>query len=147
MSYVFRIPIAQSYASAIGRAAYNFAYLEWGIICIGEKIQPGFINVVEGKPAGSTASHFGKVLSSASTLDPHLNARLKKLAASFEDLAKKRNLLLHGTPMTAPDQEQLLRYFGKGKIFEWGEEDILKAAEDFELAAIEANDIFHNGLT
>jgi hypothetical protein len=41
-----RIPADDRYLRDLGRATYNFAYLEWGVIWIGEKLDPGFLNKV-----------------------------------------------------------------------------------------------------
>jgi hypothetical protein len=147
MKYCFKIPAGQSYLSALGRATYNFAYLEWGIVWIVEKLRPGYINKVRGKTAGDIAKEFKKAAVGAAIPDPQLKSRIVALASSFEVLVCRRNKLVHGNPMTATGGEQRLLYSGKSATFEWSESDILDAARDFESAAIEANDIFHNSLT
>jgi hypothetical protein len=145
VSYQFRIPVEQSYLSALGRATYNFAYLEWGIVWIVEKLRPGYLNKVRGQTAGQIAREFENA--AADIPDPQLNSRIATLASLFDALVSRRNQLVHGNPISATGGEQRLLYYGKSdNTFEWSEADILQAALDFEAAAIEANDIFHNNL-
>jgi hypothetical protein len=143
MSYKPRIPVADSYVAALGHAAYNFAYLEWGIVWLGETIQPGFIGKVRSLTAGLIASQFD-VLVDAIPNDPaHL--RLKALATSFIALVVERNRLMHGTPFTAEGGEQRLLYRGRSDRRDWSTEGIIEAARSFEKAAIEAGDLLYGG--
>jgi hypothetical protein len=145
MSNEFRIPVEQSYLSAVGRATYNFAYLEWGIVWIVEKLRPGYLNKVRGHTAGQIAREFEKA--AEDIVDPQLNSRIAALASSFSVLVTRRNQLMHGNPITAKGGEQRLLYYGRsGTTFEWSEADILQAALDFEAAAIQASEIFHSSL-
>ena len=76
MSNEFRIPVEQSYLSAVGRATYNFAYLEWGIVWIVEKLRPGYLNKVRGHTVlGVTRGHVGDWLSGRSK--PKMDVALK----------------------------------------------------------------------
>jgi len=147
MSYDFRIPVEAAYLSALGRATYNFTYLEWGIVWIAERLRPGYANTVRGKTAGDIAKDFERL--SKQPTDSGLKARLTSLASNFQALVERRNGLIHANPMTADGGAQRLRDPGKpGKrdVFEWAETDILELAHKFELAAIDANEIFHKAL-
>lgn len=148
MSYQFRIPVEERYLNAVGRATYNFAYLEWAIVWIAEKLNPGYVNSVRGKTAGCIAADFESAVLRQS-IDPGLKNRLATLASNFKALVEQRNGLVHANPMTATGGEQRLRDSSKPKkrdAFEFAESDILKLASEFELAAIEANEIFHSAL-
>ena len=144
LPYAPRIPVADSYVAAIGRAAYNFAYLEWSIVWLGETLQPGFINTVGSLTAGQIARQFESFAASVHGADSD-NLRLKTLAASFLDLVHDRNNLLHGNPFTGDSGEQRLLYNGKSGRRDWSAEDIIEAARAFENASIEANELLHGG--
>lgn len=147
MSYDFRISAEATYLSALGRATYNFAYLEWGIVWIAERLGPGYVNTVRGKMAGKIATDFERL--SQQPTDSSLKARLTLLASNFKALVERRNGLIHANPITADGGAQRLRDSGKpGRrdVFEWAESDILELAREFELAAIEAIDILHKAL-
>ena len=62
MSYQFRIPVEERYLSALGRATYNFAYLEWQIVWIINVLDPDYVNSVRGKTAGCIAKDFQRVV-------------------------------------------------------------------------------------
>jgi hypothetical protein len=145
MVYQPRIPVDPDYVSALGRATYNFAYLEWGMVWLAERLQPGYLSTVGNKMAGRIASDFEAIVKSSSISDTSIERRLKELSKTFKGLVVRRNQLVHGAPCTAPGGEQRLRYSGKGTGFEWQESDILTAAQDFETAAIEANALSHGG--
>lgn len=146
MSYRPRIPVAASYAAAIGRATYNFAYLEWQIVSICEKLKPGFVYTIGKNTAGWLARRFQSIIANATPADPSARARLEALAVSFHSLVARRNMLVHGHPFTAHGGEQRLGYAGNGSFVEWTESNILSAAMEFETAAIEGNAIYYKHL-
>jgi hypothetical protein len=130
--------------AAVGRAAYNFAYLEWGIVWLAETMEPGFVAAVGSLTAGQIADRFEQFVNRIANTDPDL-PRLKALAASFFDLVDDRNALVHGRPYTAQGDEQRLLYNGRKGRRDWTIEDIIEAARSFEKAAIEAGNLLHNG--
>ena len=50
-----RLPVERSYAELMGYAVYNFTYLEWAIIWLVERMQPGFLATVRSLTAGAIA--------------------------------------------------------------------------------------------
>ncbi len=58
MSLPFRTPGEDAYLMALGRATFIFASLEWNVIGIGERFDPGFIYASAKMPAGSIAQSF-----------------------------------------------------------------------------------------
>jgi hypothetical protein len=144
--YQQQIQVSREYATLLGYAAYDFAYLEWGIVWIGQKLALGFIDHVKDKTAGCIAADFQSLVSSAGMSDPALSSRLACLATSFRALVVRRNQLMHGTPYTARGGEQRLGYSGKSGDTDWSEDQIIALAQQFEKAAIEANDILHNAM-
>ena len=131
-----RVPVAEGYVRALGRAAYNFSYLEWGIVWLAETIGPGFLTRVSGMTAGTIAREFEKLSGSCGDSD---SDALRALASTFGGLVKDRNALLHGVPYTAQGGEQRLRHLGPESTRDWTEALILEAAQRFEAAALEAN--------
>ncbi len=90
-AYSFRIQVAEEYVKALGRATYNFAYLEWGIVCIGQALKPGFINEVSELTARRIGIKVAKIIA-ASSGHP-LFQQLSTLSAKFSELVKRRGLL------------------------------------------------------
>lgn len=138
----FRVPIAEDYVRALGRAAYNFSYLEWGVVWLAETIEPGFLRRVSGMTAGTIARTFVSLSKSCADSDAEA---LQQLASNFSDLVKERNALLHGVPYTASGGEQRLRHLGPNGHRDWSEKLILDVAQKFELAAIDANRLLRSG--
>jgi hypothetical protein len=137
------IPVANDYVAAFGRAMYNFAYLEWGIVWLAETIGPGYMQQERG-----TARNIGEKFSALvnqRTQNEQDHSRLKNLAATFLTLVEDRNALAHGIPHTAEGGEQRLGYDRKGVRRDWSIAAMLKIAKDFEDAAIEANALLHGG--
>jgi hypothetical protein len=142
MSYDPKIPVAHEYVSALGRAAYNFSYFEWGIVWLTETLSPGFLNRVGGMTAGTIAREFQDLAAACQETDAD---DLKALASTFADLVRDRNGLLHGVPYTAGNGEQRLRHIGPSGKRDWSVEMILAAAQRFEIGAIEAGRLLHAG--
>lgn len=142
----YRIPVAQNYAEALGRAVYSFCYLEWGVIWIIECLSQGFLADATGKTAGQIADRFLNEVKQPHGLDTSLEARLHGFAQSFQILVRSRNALVHGNPYTADDGEQRLGYYGKAGRIEWPLSDIVDVTLEFEAAATEASDLLHNHL-
>lgn len=67
MTYQPRIPADQVYLQALGRAFYNFTYMEWGIIWTIVKLSSdGFDSVPRGEPAGKIARALTKAIEGTS---------------------------------------------------------------------------------
>lgn len=144
MTYHSRIPAEAEYLKAVGRAFYNFTYLEWVVVwTIGRFSEDGFGSV----PKGQTASHIAKALTKAiAATEPPLPDKLRhdlvKFHESYLESIARRNKLLHAHPYTAVDGTQQL---GGGGI-EWPIDVVDEAAMFFESAAMTGNEIFHGDL-
>ena len=112
MSYRPRIPATEAYLAAIGRAAYNFSYLEWGIIWSGEDLTPGFLARSSSLPAGQIADCFSSIVGKLAPDHPAKD-RLAASAPAFAQLVVTRNQLMPANPSTAAGGEQRLQYAGK----------------------------------
>lgn len=144
MPYQSRIPADPDYVQAVGRAFYNFTYLEWVVVWTIVKLSAnGFASV----PKGKTASHIAKSLINAidQTLPPlpkDLRRRLIKFHQDYLAAIKTRNKLLHAHPYTAAGGLQQLG----GGGHQWPINAVDSAAMMFEETAIEGNEIFHGDL-
>jgi hypothetical protein len=144
MAYHSRISAEPEYLLALGRAVYNFAYLEWGIIWTIVKLSAdGFDCVPKGKPAHVIARAFSAAIKNAKPpLSAQLRHQLVKVDESYRAAIKRRNKLFHAHPFTAQDGGQRL---GGGAI-EWPLKEIDSAAMEFEETAISCVAVFHGAL-
>lgn len=139
-----RIPVEDRCLRALGRATYNFAYLEWGIVWLTETIQFGFLNEVHQLTAGQIASRFSQAVGKLA--DNPDKVALQSLATSFTKLVEDRNRLMHGNPFTATGGEQRLLYDGKHGRKDWTFHLIEEFSEKTATAGIEAGRLLHSGL-
>ena len=144
MTYNSRIPADSDYLNAVGRAFYNFTYLEWGVVWTIVKLSAdGFGSVPRGKPASDIAKALIKAIAATEPpLPDKLRRDLVKFHESYLAAIGRRNTLLHAHPYTAPDGSQQL---GGGGV-DWPVEVVDEAAKFFEDAAITGNAIFHGEL-
>lgn len=140
-----RIPVDDDYLLALGRAAYNFAYLEWGIVWLTETIKVGFLNEVRQLTAGQIANRFSQAVGNLADDDPNKLA-LRSLAWSFTYLVEDRNSLMHANPFTAKGVEQRLLYDGRQGRKDWTIQLIDEFSDQTATASIEAGRLLHGGL-
>lgn len=144
MSYKSRIPADPDYLLSVGRAFYNFTYLEWIVMWTIAKLSAdGFKSV----PRGETASRIAKALSGAinATTPPlpdSLKSDLVEFHRRFLNAIKKRNKLLHAHPYTTASGAQQL----STREQRWSVESVDDAAQFFENAALFGNGVFHGSL-
>ena len=138
------IPAADSYLRELGRATYNFAYLEWGIVWLTETLEPGFLSVAETLPAGGIAKRFAKAVERVPSSDVD-RPELVELSKSFLDIVKERNRLIHGNPFTAEGGEQRLLYSGRHGRKDWTEQLIQQFSDVAATLGAEAGHLLHNG--
>lgn len=144
MTYDSRIPADSDYLNTVGRAFYNFTYLEWVVVSTIVKLSPdGFGSVPKGQPASYIAKALIKAIAAA---EPPLPDKLRRDLVKFHDsyltAIIRRNKLLHAHPYTADDGFQQLC----GGGVEWPTDVVDEAAKMFEDAAIAGNAIFHGEL-
>lgn len=138
-----RIPVDEQYLRALGRATYNFAYLERGIIWLGEIIQPGFLETSKKRTARKIAKKFRTAVGKRPNDTMDLQAIID-LASSFEKIVMDCNRLMHGNPFTAKGGSQWLRYDGRHGLKTWTPELICEFASQSAKAGIEASRLLHN---
>lgn len=144
MAYQSRIPAEDGYIFSIGRAFYNYTYLEWGVIWTIAKLSSGGMTAV---PKGETAKVIATALIRAientePPLPKQLRFELVKFHEAFLEAIRRRNKLLHAHPYTAPGGDQQLG----GGGFEWPVSAVDETAIFFEETAISGNAIFHGDL-
>lgn len=139
-----RIPVADDYLSALGRAAYNFSYLEWGVVWLTETLQPGFLQTSSTMTARNIEEKFTSVVKKLDKTDVD-KGRLKILSRDFSDLVTIRNSLMHGNPHTALSGEQRLLYDGKHGRKDWTINSMKEFSSRTAAASIEASKLLNNG--
>jgi hypothetical protein len=138
-----------NYLRALGQAIFSFAALEYQVMNIIEKLEPGYINqyrasrtVTAMRIAGRLKTAVGRIPSARR----ELSDALLLLHNDFERFAKIRNDLLHANPATLQDGTQgLVRQHFESRVV-WDIAAVDAATEAFETAAVRALDIFFNQL-
>ena len=139
-----RIPVADEYLRALGRATYNFAYLEWAIVWLMETLQPGFVRIVSTMTAGEIGNRFSEAVGKLDD-DVSDQDRLEELARDYAELVTDRNSLVHGNPHTSPTGEQRLLYDGRHGRQDWTIDTVTGFSSRTATASIEAVELLHNG--
>ena len=141
MTYDSRIQADPDYLAALGRAFYNFTYLEWIIISTIAKLSAqGHAAVPWGQPASFIARALLDAVNAADPpLDQPLRRSLLRVHQRFRAAIKTRNRLLHAHPFTNHEGAQRLGADHR----EWTMDEVDDAARHFEKAAIEANGVYH----
>jgi hypothetical protein len=129
--YDFRTPADPEYLHAVGRAFYNFSYMEWGVVYgIASLNECPLWEVPVHEPGGTVAAALDRAIKNTKLKLPNdLRTDLKRLVGSFRAAVKERNNLLHANPFTDEDGAQ--RLGGKGHR-KWRTQDVLRAAKQFE---------------
>lgn len=151
MSQVFRprYPVDHDYAALLGYAVFLYAMLEWQVVYIGEKLQPGFVSENIGKEGGRIAAALTRAINAnSSTLSTAIVEKLDEISARFQVLKDRRNALIHARPITMPGPERTpgLSYNGRSGDALWTEDEIIEAIKEFEKAAEDANNIYYRDL-
>lgn len=136
-----RIALDDDYATAVGRAAYVFAVLEWNVVWCAERLQPGFLATIRGRTAGQIGAAFEAIAKVIP--DGGLRSQALPLALRYRELVRLRNSLLHGKPCTAEDGLQRLSAEGGG-VFHLA--DIHSLADQFADCSIALNQLLHGPL-
>jgi hypothetical protein len=135
-----RVPIADDYVVALGRATYVFATLEWNAVWCCERLKPGFVIKLGKKTAGNIATSLTKYVSQLG--DESLKQACIGPADEFERLVKIRNGLVHGKPGTSSNNVQCL--FRDGVT--WTVEMIDDAADQFTACSESLNKLLYDEL-
>ena len=138
-----RIPVDEEYLRALGRATYNFVYLEWSIICLTETLQKGFVKKASPKTARDISNSF---CNEVKLLDDTRSFKvpLQALAGEFSQIVIERNCLMHANPYTAKTGEQRMRYDGPHGHRDWTIELMTEFSGRTAAAAREAGNLLHN---
>lgn len=141
-----RVPVDDSYAGLVGKAVYVFAYYEWTVIWIIEKLQAGFVfKYSRGKPmtSGDVRKELKKVIDSPVT--DFFKASRKELQAVCDEvelLVVKRNALIHAHPCTDSDGSQILAYQTQPTKplpdMKWPKREVEAIIQEFDRAACNA---------
>ena len=134
--YASRITVADSYLQAIGQVIYNYSATQWNVVYLGTLVAPTFDNTCNLDEIGSIAREF-KLLSGTDKFPEYVD-----ITTRFTSLTKQYLDLLHTTPFTANDAEQLLGSSEAGNR-QWTEPDVWKLAEDLQTLDLDSNTLFY----
>lgn len=161
-----RIPFDEEYVQTLGEAVYAFAYYEWTIIYIIERLDPGFVgeysrgmNSATGAAAerfpmtsGVVAERLGRALSEWKGNGVVSRSSLASCRSRFKSLVDKRNALIHAHPITDVDGAQILNFqtrINKDKKvrkaisdMKWGKDSIRNFAQEVDSATVAAGRLF-----
>ncbi len=145
MDYQPSIPADSVYLQALGRAFYNFTYLEWIVVWTIVKLSSdGFGSVPRHETAGKIARALHKAIHETTPpLPKDLRCRLVKFHEAYLEAIRLRNKLLHAHPYTASSGAQQLI---SGNTLEWPIEKVYEAAKLFDDASSMGSEIFHSDL-
>lgn len=147
----YRIPFDDDYVEEVGKAVYMFAYYEWAIIYLVERLQPGFVRAYcRGRrrmTSGTVRKRFGNALDSYTGSHGVDEARLEECYQKFDSLIPKRNALIHAHPITGVNRSQILNYQGNPSQLisdmKWEHSQIEEFMKEIDEAACEANELLH----
>lgn len=134
-----RVPVDPDYAAALGLATYCFASLEWNAVSCGDKLRPGYVNLVPRKTAGEIAKDvcaFADMIA-----DRDKRARFRTAAEEFKRLVERRNALMHANPATVDGRQRLVR-----DGFPWNPAGLEELADEFTACSLELNELHHHVL-
>lgn len=138
------VPAKDQYLRELGRATYNFAYVEWGIVWLVETLEPGFLRDAQTLTAGQIARRFLTAVERIPVTEPDM-PELTELAGNFLGLVEERNRLIHGNPFTADNGQQWLYYSGKHGRKDWTEALIQQFSDDAATLGSDAGRLLHGG--
>ena len=145
-----RVPFNKDYVELLGTAVYLFAYYEWTIIYIIERLDPGFVAEYSREKAmtsGGVLNRFKKALGQDVGGHDADRSALRSCSDEFAELVLRRNALIHAHPITDIDGSQILNYQSKPSKpisdMKWKNVDIKKLVEKIDAAACRANELLH----
>lgn len=129
-----RVSVDAAYLTAIGTATYCFARMEWDAVYCGEKLSPGYVNMVGRKTAGMIGRNIGGF---ARLIANHVTrARYRAAVDEFVRLVARRNDLVHANPATVGGDQRLVRHGNP-----WQPHEIEDLADEFTACSLELNDL------
>ena len=145
-----RVPFDKGYVRLVGIAVYLFAYYEWIIIYIVERLEPGFVAEYCREQTMTSRVVYNR-LKQALNQDTGGHGvdktAMECCRDEFDVLIYKRNALIHAHPITDIDGTQIFNYQGKlSKPIpdkKWGTKDIKGFIEEIDAAACRANNLLH----
>ncbi|MGN5222925.1 hypothetical protein [Aeromonas veronii] len=142
-----RIPVNDEYAALVGKAIYVFAYYEWTIIWIIEKLENGFVGAYSRDrqmTSGAVLQKLREVVAGLNSLPANVTqVELDNCAEKFHGLIFKRNALIHAHPCTDDDGSQILNYQTNPTKplpdMKWPQAEIEKIISEIDEIACEAD--------
>ena len=141
------VPFDLHYVQSIGKAVYFFAYYEWTMIYIIDRLRPGFVaEYSRGSKmsSGKVRKRFKRVLREKTVMVAENKPALDICYDEFASLIRRRNALIHAHPITdTPTGEQILNYQGPVSQaiadMKWDSDAVERFAMDVDRANVKAS--------
>ena len=145
-----KVPFDEDYVNFLGKAVYLFSYYEWVVICIVERLKPGFVAEYSRKKSMTSRKVHNrfKIALEQDIGGHHMDkTTLESCSHEFDGLVDKRNALIHAHPSNDIDGAQILNYQSNLSKpisdMKWQTVDIEKFVEEVDAAAVRANELLH----
>lgn len=129
-------------------ALYAFAYYEWTIIYIVERLEPGFVRrYSRGRPmtARAVERRFHRILGKSGEGQAVSLDSLLECHGRFKSFVDERNALVHSHPVTDKDGAQILNYQARPETpisdRKWSLDAVEGFARRVDAAAIQAGEV------
>lgn len=150
----FRIPHEEEYVAALGRAVYGFAYYEWGVVYLIDRLEPGFVRqYIESKrpmTSGVVARRLRDAVDGYRERTRHDDPKVLKIEKClllFDELREKRNRLIHAHPITDRDGSTQILSYQSFKVVhsqQWPRERIDQFACDVSKASLTVGSVYYD---
>ena len=145
-----RIPVDPRYVQAIGEAVYCFAYYEWMVIYIIQRLKPGFVaefSRSKKMTSGMVSQRFKRVLRESTEMTAMEGIDIATCHKDFDALVGRRNALIHAHPITESSTgAQILNFQGIVSQdiadMKWDREAVDSFVKDVGSASIRAGKLF-----
>ena len=138
-----RIPSDEDYVVLLGKAVYDFTYLEWAMKYLGWALDRDFLT----KSADYTSNRICKELSNLK-LDNVQSADRRQAYVEAVDLFKElvvgRDQLIHSNPYTDKHEGQRLNYRGRHPPRQWLTTDLKDLILQISEAVSKADSLFYS---
>ncbi len=114
MTTSWRIAARDDYLTALGRAVFNFGYLQWVVETTTGLLAPGYMDAQPAAPAAvaDITVRFSRAVRHCRFLDAADQQALEAQVDRFKALVGRRNDLIRGHPLTEESGAQEIQFGG-----------------------------------
>jgi hypothetical protein len=123
---------SDEYLQAVGLAVWEYAGLEWNMVCVLRKIWPDYVSERYRLPQRPMASRVLKDWTATISCisDDQLRNEMSGLEAHIKTAIERRNDLFHATPATV-NGEQILTRMTEQSSIHWTVEELRQLKDEF----------------